>query len=449
VLFIDEAYTLTNQSKGTGPDFGREAVETMMKLMEDHRDEVVVIVAGYSEHMDQFLSSNPGMASRFSRTIEFPNYSVAELVTIVQNMCGRHHYDLGPETLAALTRYFEQIPKGPTFGNGRVGRKIFEAMVSNQASRLATRPEASDTELSSLAPEDVDPVPTAQSAEPGTAGSAPPDPPGLRRLAELVGLDPVRDALFRRLTGLVQLRDVGQPTAGLANLILDGPDGSGRAHVADVYAQCLAEKGLAGYSKVLTVPLSEFPSRWPHQATTFAGTVFEEADRGVLLLRLDEPFALAPLAQRKAVLDALPPAVSGRPGVVVLLAGESHRLGELLRSRTDVLGCFAETLPFGEYTGTHLAVFAARYLLRRGYAFDDDETLEAIADHFDTMPPATGIRSAHRFAALLAAETTMAVVQIADVHRLTAAVSSVAEDEEDLSRMSPATAGRRSDLVHR
>jgi hypothetical protein len=100
VLFIDEAYTLTNQSKGNGPDFGREAVETLMKLMEDHRNELVVIAAGYSEHMEQFLSSNPGMASRFSRTIEFPNYSVEELVTIVRGMCAAHQYDMDESTSA-------------------------------------------------------------------------------------------------------------------------------------------------------------------------------------------------------------------------------------------------------------------------------------------------------------------------------------------------------------
>src|SRR5258708_7245799 len=90
VLFIDEAYSLTNQSRGSGPDFGREAVETLMKLMEDNRDQLVVIGAGYSELMEQFLSSNPGIASRFSRTIEFPTYSIAELFTIVRGMFSRH-----------------------------------------------------------------------------------------------------------------------------------------------------------------------------------------------------------------------------------------------------------------------------------------------------------------------------------------------------------------------
>ncbi|MET0132131.1 MAG: right-handed parallel beta-helix repeat-containing protein, partial [Kibdelosporangium sp.] len=155
VLFVDEAYTLTAQSGGSGPDFGQEAVDTLMKMMEDHRDELVVIVAGYSELMERFLASNPGMASRFTRTIEFPNYSVPELVTITTNLCRKHYYELTDDAMAALTEYFRLVPKTDTFGNGRVARKLFESMVNNQASRLATAPPAKDSELSRFTAADL------------------------------------------------------------------------------------------------------------------------------------------------------------------------------------------------------------------------------------------------------------------------------------------------------
>ncbi|WP_217561841.1 right-handed parallel beta-helix repeat-containing protein, partial [Streptomyces sp. GbtcB6] len=177
VLFIDEAYTLTNQSRGTGPDFGQEAVETLMKLMEDHRDEIVVIAAGYSEHMDRFLASNPGMASRFARTIEFPNYAPEELVTIVRGLCAKHYYELSDDALDALSRYFEDVPKGPTFGNGRVARQVFESMIGSQASRLATHPPGHDSELSLLTAADVTPAPRPPSPRPTTAPTDPPPPP--------------------------------------------------------------------------------------------------------------------------------------------------------------------------------------------------------------------------------------------------------------------------------
>ncbi len=155
VLFVDEAYTLSSGSGGSGPDFGQEAIDTLMKMMEDHRDEIVVIVAGYSELMERFLASNPGLASRFSRTIEFPNYSVDELVTITANLCRKHYYELTDDAVDTLTDYFERVPKNDTFGNGRVARKLFEAMVNNQASRLALKPPGKDTELSRLTGKDL------------------------------------------------------------------------------------------------------------------------------------------------------------------------------------------------------------------------------------------------------------------------------------------------------
>jgi hypothetical protein len=156
VLFIDEAYTLsTGDRGGSGPDFGREAIDTLVKLMEDHRDDVVVIAAGYTTEMIGFLASNPGLASRFSRTVEFANYSPAELVTIVEQMCARHTYELDKPAREALNQHFEQMPRTATFGNGREARKTFEDMINRQASRLAGSEDISADELTSLVLEDL------------------------------------------------------------------------------------------------------------------------------------------------------------------------------------------------------------------------------------------------------------------------------------------------------
>ncbi|WP_344428674.1 right-handed parallel beta-helix repeat-containing protein [Amycolatopsis minnesotensis] len=152
VFFIDEAYSLSTGGGGTGPDFGREAIDTLVKLMEDHRDDVVVIAAGYSKEMTEFLSSNPGMESRFSRTIEFANYTPEELVTIVRAQCGKHDYRLTDGASAALLKYFDEIPKDGTFGNGRTARRVFERMTDRQASRLAAT--AADTADLTLLTED-------------------------------------------------------------------------------------------------------------------------------------------------------------------------------------------------------------------------------------------------------------------------------------------------------
>ncbi|GGZ35864.1 right-handed parallel beta-helix repeat-containing protein [Streptomyces poonensis] len=153
VLFIDEAYALSPEDAGR--DFGKEAIDTLVKLMEDHREAVVVIVAGYTAEMERFLSVNPGVASRFSRTITFGDYGAEELLRIVEQQTEEQEYRLGPGTSEALLKYFAAIPKGPTFGNGRTARQTFEAMVERHAGRVAQLAEPSTDDLTLLYPEDL------------------------------------------------------------------------------------------------------------------------------------------------------------------------------------------------------------------------------------------------------------------------------------------------------
>ncbi|MGD1221759.1 right-handed parallel beta-helix repeat-containing protein [Streptomyces krungchingensis] len=157
VLFIDEAYALSPEDSGR--DFGREAIDTLVKLMEDHRDAVVVIVAGYTEEMERFLSVNPGVASRFSRTITFGDYAPDELLRIVEQQAEEHEYRLAPGAAEALRKYFTAIPKGPAFGNGRTARQTFEAMVERHAGRVAQLAEPDTDDLTLLYPEDLPELP--------------------------------------------------------------------------------------------------------------------------------------------------------------------------------------------------------------------------------------------------------------------------------------------------
>ncbi|MFI9562607.1 right-handed parallel beta-helix repeat-containing protein [Streptomyces rishiriensis] len=157
VLFIDEAYALSPEDAGR--DFGKEAIDTLVKLMEDHRDSVVVIVAGYTAEMERFLSVNPGVASRFSRTITFGDYGPGELLRIVEQQAEEHEYRLGPSTSDALLKYFTELPKGPAFGNGRTARQTFEAMVERHASRVAQVKEPTKDDLTLLYAEDLPRLP--------------------------------------------------------------------------------------------------------------------------------------------------------------------------------------------------------------------------------------------------------------------------------------------------
>ncbi|WP_405918993.1 right-handed parallel beta-helix repeat-containing protein [Streptomyces longwoodensis] len=157
VLFIDEAYALSPEDAGR--DFGKEAIDTLVKLMEDHRESVVVIVAGYTAEMERFLSVNPGVASRFSRTITFGDYGPEELLRIVEQQAEEHEYRLAPGTPEALLKYFTALPKGAAFGNGRTARQTFEAMVERHASRVAQVAEPSTDDLTLLFPEDLPELP--------------------------------------------------------------------------------------------------------------------------------------------------------------------------------------------------------------------------------------------------------------------------------------------------
>ncbi len=157
VLFIDEAYALCPEDSGR--DFGREAIDTLVKLMEDHRDAVVVIVAGYTAEMRRFLTVNPGVASRFSRTITFGDYAPEELLRIVEQQAEEHEYRIGAGAAEALLAYFTAIPKGPAFGNGRTARQTFEAMVERHAGRVAQLAAPSTDELTLLYPQDLPALP--------------------------------------------------------------------------------------------------------------------------------------------------------------------------------------------------------------------------------------------------------------------------------------------------
>ncbi|MBV9024221.1 MAG: right-handed parallel beta-helix repeat-containing protein [Streptomycetaceae bacterium] len=157
VLFIDEAYALAPEDSGR--DFGREAIDTLVKLMEDHRGAVVVIVAGYTAEMKRFLTSNPGVASRFSRTITFGDYTAEELLQIVGSQADEQEYRLGEGTDEALLKYFTALPKSPSFGNGRTARLTFEAMVERHAGRVAQLPDPSHEDLQLLYAEDLPELP--------------------------------------------------------------------------------------------------------------------------------------------------------------------------------------------------------------------------------------------------------------------------------------------------
>ncbi|ATY13367.1 ATPase [Amycolatopsis sp. AA4] len=422
VLFIDEAYTLSAPTGGSGPDFGQEAIDALMKIMEDQRDSLVVIVAGYSEQMEQFLQSNPGLASRFTRTIEFPNYSVDELVTITTGLTRKHYYEMTDDALAALREYFERVPKNSTFGNGRVARKLFEAMVNNQASRLALYPPSKDIELNRLTADDLQAelaqLPSAAkstvsvTADPAAAVST---STGWKRLSGLVGQKSVRENAERLLLKLGRLTHERQPLGHQANLVITGKRGTGRSEYARLYAQILSEFRMAPMGQLVHRHLAEELSpQWPGQAEHLVRAAVEDASGGTLVVDLDGEWDTSPHTPGIEALEALSEMIARRPAdPVVVFTGESDRVGELLAQLPTLRDAFPYGWQLGEYTVDELAEIAVRLLVRRGHEVPDD-VRDALAHELSAAADHTAY-AAHELARTLSAAAASRTLAAADL----------------------------------
>ncbi|MFE6904517.1 right-handed parallel beta-helix repeat-containing protein [Streptomyces sp. NPDC057717] len=392
VLFIDEAYTLLSDSRGSGADFGREAVDTLLKLMEDHRDDVVVVAAGYSAEMESFLSSNPGLASRFSRTVEFENYSVPELVAIMESMCVKHQYTLDETTRKALAVHFERLPRDASFGNGRAARQVFEEMVDRQAFRLATQAEVSEHDLTLLLPEDVgEEAAAAVSGETG-AGQQSSEP--LARLGDMVGLAAVK----RDVTDLVNLLSMARQreAAGLPaprishHLVFTGPPGTGKTTVARLYGELLVSLGVLPRGQLVEVARADLVGRYIGHTAQLTREVFERALGGVLFI--DEAYTLTPAGSssgsdfgQEAVDTLLKLMEDHRDEVVVIVAGYTAEMERFLSSNPGLSSRFSRRVEFANYSSDELVTIVRQHAATVGYDCGPG-TGQLLREHFDSLP---------------------------------------------------------------
>ena len=392
VLFIDEAYTLTAQENGTGPDFGRESVDTLVKLMEDHRDEVAVIVAGYPEQMRRFLASNPGLASRFSRTIEFANYAVDELVTIVERMASSNHYQLDDATLAALSGHFRRMVRGEDFGNGRAARKVFEEMVDRQASRLAAQPDVQAEDLVCLRPEDVSNAAGRTLDGPGPTSTAPAGAL-LAELSAMVGLEAAKSevqALINLLETDRRREAAGLPTREVSHhMVFAGPPGTGKTTIARLYGRLLAATGVLPTGQLVEVSRVDLVGRYVGQTAQLTRDAFERARGGVLFI--DEAYALTPngatgLDFGQEAVDTLVKLMEDQRGdVVVIAAGYPEEMGRFLASNPGLASRLPRQVVFAHYTPDELVTIVRGHAAAGGYECPP-ETVAVLHDVFSAVP---------------------------------------------------------------
>ena len=370
VLFIDEAYSLTSRE---GTDFGSEAIETLLAEMENNRDNLCVIAAGYQDKMEQFLSSNPGLRSRFSRTIYFPDYSPDELVEIFRRVCSQKGFLIGEGVEAKIDTYFTRARAKENFGNGREVRQLLEDTIVRQANRIAASLDTlSHDELQTLTIDDVvvsgDSTPPTLDEE-GLAAS-------LAELDELVGQEEVKRRIHSFVAlarGQIRRRELGltnhSPTLTFAFI---GPSGTGKTTIASLLGRIFLNLGLLRRGHTITTSRADMVASYVGQTASKTREQVGRALDGVLFV--DEAYSLTPAGMgsendygKEAIQELLTQMESNRERLSVIFAGYENEMEIFLNSNPGLKNRIGEIVIFESYSPDDLCLIFESFGKKAGY----------------------------------------------------------------------------------
>jgi len=365
VLFIDEAYSLVN---GERDSFGLEAVAQLVSLMETHREDLVVIMAGYTKDMDQLLDSNPGLRSRFPQRFEFPDYSAGELARIVELEVKRRGLKLAPDAVAALPEHIDaMLVAGRTDqGNGRLARNLAEAALRAKSVRVDPAVVEDREAWVTL---------TAADFGIGAPGTAPPTRDALAALDDIVGLAAIKE-FVRDLAAEIQAdarrRALGLPVdpSRSLHMVFKGNPGTGKTTVARIVGQLFKELKILKMGHVIEVDRAGLVAGYVGQTALKTQEKIREALGGLLFV--DEAYALADTGSGQGSFgrEALDTLVKGmedhRGSMVVVLAGYSGDMERLLDVNPGLRSRFPNVIEFADYSPEELLQIADLLLAKRG-----------------------------------------------------------------------------------
>ncbi len=375
VLFIDEAYTLVKKS-GSGQDFGQEAIDILLKRMEDHRGEFVVIAAGYPDEMETFLNSNPGLRSRFSRTFEFEDYTPEELMKIFRLLIKAEDFSITDEASEFLRKRLIELyrKRDKHFGNARLVRRFFEEIKISLSRRFIELPEEERTTeaMSSITLEDVKAVFRAKSSK---RVSFKVDEEklqdALNQLNELVGLSSVK----KEISDLVKLAkyycDEGEDVRNKfsAHYLFLGNPGTGKTTVARIFSQIFSALGILEKGHLVETDRSGLVAEYVGQTAQKTNAVIDRALGGTLFI--DEAYALAAKSGqndfgREAIDTLLKRMEDDKGKFIAIAAGYPNEMKKFVESNPGIQSRFTNTIHFEDFNPDNLLEISERLAAKEG-----------------------------------------------------------------------------------